>query len=1099
MPRNNLILTARKVWFLVWLSIAALALPATCWAAFTFTVQPVADAITHSSARLYWATSNPVTAYIKYGTTPQFGKVVRTYPSDAIPPQRNHSWFLSGLAANTTYHATVCALDGVEICSSDITFTTNVLPVQHPVDPELPRLEVDTNMPVQTGSILNVGANCDDAATGLVARWTQAAWGDTVVIPVTTVCTGSYVFPAKTADTEVPHRWIVTKSSGADTDLPPPGTRITPDFAAYTASVRSNVTNISVSTLAARDLYFKCWAGAYFWAYDQPGFAMHQCRNGSNPSAITAVSGSGISPIAITAPNHGLVTGDVVWVTGIEGNTNANGSFLVTVVNANEVQLNLAIYGSPTGNAAYTGGGTIAKNVWVSLTAPTGTSVPATCTTGEWFWKSNASTAQKGVYRCISTDNLVSMPAINFSEFKNYPAIQLSVNSAHHLRFIGLQLSNVQPPPEPLWEQENGLQAGSAFPPLVFQDSTNKYIVWDRCLFRGKEPGRAQFGGYFDGEHIAVIDSWFDGFQNWQGPTQRAFDHEGNAIMIGYGPGPGKIHNNHLEAYGITLYSPDDGNSTTPAPADYTVTQNLIYHSEEYRYGSPSSNGRTYMVRHPFELKRGVRWLLEGNTIDGNWASVNNAAAIVLSPRPGPGVYVLSVVAGAVTTYPPHGLGVGQKVIFTGTQGIWTVAAVTDATHLTLASAGSLNAGAGIYMNRVDNTSTISDITIRKNVIKRANAGIFIIGHTDGGSYPNVQSPILARLKMTDNLFTGLNPSYAIPNGSFPNGAGGSVFYAAYGAEDVQFTHNTVMDNAPSVVTFAFDLISKDNPGEGFFATDNLLSYGTGSGAIVMSGTYFGTEALDRSWTSGDSSAWAFQNNVIVRSGGAPSVSYPPGNVWHDLSGGDVPFQASGNFRLAGKYVAAAKCFNILGDCSTDGKDIGMNVTALETALGGVANVRLSQSGQTRAAVSYTAPEGYRCAVDYSTNAGFAGKTRLYDAGGNRSRTVQLSGLLPTSSYFVRVLCGTVKTIPVFQTGSAGGPADVNFELHPPSALGVADVIVDYGSTSTLGSSTSAVPCTFGCTVTVPATTGAALHYRLRYLAASGSPLATSLIQSYLP
>ena len=61
---------------------------------------------------------------------------------------------------------------------------------------------------------------------------------------------------------------------------------------------------------------------------------------------------SDASPIVITSPNNGLVTGETVSVGGVLGNTSANGTFTITVLNANQFQLN-----GTTGNGTYTGGG----------------------------------------------------------------------------------------------------------------------------------------------------------------------------------------------------------------------------------------------------------------------------------------------------------------------------------------------------------------------------------------------------------------------------------------------------------------------------------------------------------------------------------------------------------------------------------------------------------------------------------------------------------------------------------------------------------------------------------------------------------------------
>jgi hypothetical protein len=72
-------------------------------------------------------------------------------------------------------------------------------------------------------------------------------------------------------------------------------------------------------------------------------------------SAVTGsiTDASNTSPIVITSPNHGLATNDVVSIGGVQGNTNADDTYTITVLNQNQFELN-----GSTGNGAYTGGGT---------------------------------------------------------------------------------------------------------------------------------------------------------------------------------------------------------------------------------------------------------------------------------------------------------------------------------------------------------------------------------------------------------------------------------------------------------------------------------------------------------------------------------------------------------------------------------------------------------------------------------------------------------------------------------------------------------------------------------------------------------------------
>ena len=60
--------------------------------------------------------------------------------------------------------------------------------------------------------------------------------------------------------------------------------------------------------------------------------------------------------IDITVPNHGLKTGEQVRIAGIEGNTAANGTYFVTVISANVIQLR-----GVAGTSIYTQGGQLTR------------------------------------------------------------------------------------------------------------------------------------------------------------------------------------------------------------------------------------------------------------------------------------------------------------------------------------------------------------------------------------------------------------------------------------------------------------------------------------------------------------------------------------------------------------------------------------------------------------------------------------------------------------------------------------------------------------------------------------------------------------------
>lgn len=69
----------------------------------------------------------------------------------------------------------------------------------------------------------------------------------------------------------------------------------------------------------------------------------------------TITNATNASPIVITVSNpHKFITGDTVLISGVGGNTNANGTRTITVINTTSFSLN-----GINGNATYTSGGTV--------------------------------------------------------------------------------------------------------------------------------------------------------------------------------------------------------------------------------------------------------------------------------------------------------------------------------------------------------------------------------------------------------------------------------------------------------------------------------------------------------------------------------------------------------------------------------------------------------------------------------------------------------------------------------------------------------------------------------------------------------------------
>jgi hypothetical protein len=76
---------------------------------------------------------------------------------------------------------------------------------------------------------------------------------------------------------------------------------------------------------------------------------------GAHGSPVTIIGASVASPIQIAAAGHGFSTGETLVIAGVAGNTAANGTWVITVIDGANFTLN-----GSTGNATYTSGGTAA-------------------------------------------------------------------------------------------------------------------------------------------------------------------------------------------------------------------------------------------------------------------------------------------------------------------------------------------------------------------------------------------------------------------------------------------------------------------------------------------------------------------------------------------------------------------------------------------------------------------------------------------------------------------------------------------------------------------------------------------------------------------
>lgn len=93
-------------------------------------------------------------------------------------------------------------------------------------------------------------------------------------------------------------------------------------------------------------------SGVAYRIYGPTGLMNNGTGSGTAKDSGSLSGATNASPIVITSAGHGLTTGTRLTVSGVLGNTAANGDFTITAVDSNTFSLD-----GSTGNASYTSGG----------------------------------------------------------------------------------------------------------------------------------------------------------------------------------------------------------------------------------------------------------------------------------------------------------------------------------------------------------------------------------------------------------------------------------------------------------------------------------------------------------------------------------------------------------------------------------------------------------------------------------------------------------------------------------------------------------------------------------------------------------------------
>ena len=121
---------------------------------------------------------------------------------------------------------------------------------------------------------------------------------------------------------------------------------------------------------------------------------------------------------------------------------------------------------------------------------------------------------------------------------------------------------------------------------------------------------------------------------------------------------------------------------------------------------------------------------------------------------------------------------------------------------------------------------------------------------------------------------------------------------------------------------------------------------------------------------------------------------------------------ANGNMRLkyTSPYISGSH------PSTTDGKDVGVDMDALEAAQGKVSGVHTYSSTSTSTNVGFLAPDSFGCTIDVdpSSDAGNFTPgtfTRVSNAGGQRVQNVSVTGLTAHGLYYLRANCAVSQPV----------------------------------------------------------------------------------------
>lgn len=223
-------------------------------------------------------------------------------------------------------------------------------------------------------------------------------------------------------------------------------------------------------------------------------------------------------------------------------------------------------------------------------------------------------------------------------------------------------------------------------------------IVIDRCYIHGKAANPVSRLVDLNGNNVAVVDSYLS-----EG-HEIGFDTQGILTVSG---GPMLIQNNFIEgaAENVMFGGASNGSSQPPYnnfSHDVTIQKNFMYKPVAWYGQNPAYMGILYTVKNLYEMKEGVRVLVQNNVLENNWGQAQ---------------------AGEVATFQAL-IQSGLNAVIDDVSFIYNYAA-----H---AGEGILIAGNDPTLTPIDTTKRLHRMLVQNNVLDDINAPVWqgtSIGH----------------------------------------------------------------------------------------------------------------------------------------------------------------------------------------------------------------------------------------------------------------------------------------------------------------------------------------------------------------------------------